>query len=159
VIAVALGLAAALLLTGCAPQPTPSSMPTSSTGAALPTAGPSTSPVSAPEPTPTLVRFDIENGSREVIVWMTSDRGANAMRMLPGERRSLVVPLSEGTSIEVYADACELVAQVEWIPGTSPATIVLIEDSSGSGYQVEVRPGVSGPPNVPAAVDGIGCSG
>lgn len=154
-------IAGALATTsGCETTPNPSTDPTVPPIAVAPTSGPSSAPpVDAPRSTPVFVRFDIQNGSRNVIVWMTSDRGANAAVLAAGERRTIIVPMAQGTNIEVYADACERIAHIDWIPGTTPATITLTDDGSSSGYLIDVRPGVSGLPNPTTPGEAVGCSG
>ena len=124
-----------------------------------PSAQPSPSPTEAPEPTPIFVRFDIENGPKQVMVWMTSDRGAEARNLAPGERKTMFVPLFEGTNIDVYLGGCDRIAHIDWIPGTTPSTIVLKADASGDGYLIEVHAGVSGTPVPEPTREEVFCSG
>ena len=153
-------LVVACLVVGCGPSPFPSTGPTASAAAVAPSSDLATPrPSPTPEPTPQFVRFDIQNGQRHVIVWITSDRGANAVDLMPGDRRTIVVQLSEGTNIEVYGDECERIASIDWLPGASPATITLTDDGSGTKYLIDVRPGVSGAAIPPRTGESVGCSG
>ncbi len=90
---------------------------------------------------------------------MTNDRGAEARVFEPGQRRTLFVPLFEGTSIDVYVDGCERIAHIDWLPGRLPSTIVLSNDPQGAGYVIDIQPGVSGTPVPESTFDFPPCSG
>jgi hypothetical protein len=126
-------------------------------------ASPARSPseiATTPIPTPNSVRFDVVNGPHDAIVWITTDAGAAMRGFHPGERGTILAPMFTGAEIDVYGDQeCKPLAQLRWLPGTMPATLVLSDDPHGNGYVITVQPWVSGTPVPQSTYLDAACSG
>jgi hypothetical protein len=156
----ALTAAAAVFLAaismGCT-SPLPTQSPTSAPSIA--TQGP-TSPAATPLASePAAARVDVVNGSRHVIVWITTDIGAAGRDMLPREQASLSLPPgSREAVVEVMEPVdCALLATLHFT--SIPATIVLSDDPTSSRYTIQLTPGTSGAPVPRASAQFPGCSG
>ena len=151
------GLTAACSTARPTPTPSPVDLPVAS---ATPTR--LMEPSASPAASPTIVRFDVTNGSRLAMVWLRTDLGSDAgwadMRGLhPGERGSFLAPVVGVVGLDVYGDGCVALAHLQWFPGSGPVNIVLSD--SAEGYDVTIGAHVAGSPVPKSQYLYGGCSG